>query len=41
MAGIASDRDLEMAYLFGDEGHLVYLFGEREIDSLTEPWLGF
>ncbi|KAN0078602.1 hypothetical protein V8E54_005115 [Elaphomyces granulatus] len=34
MAGVVSSHDLEIAYLFGDEGHLEYLFGDREIDSL-------
>ena len=29
-----SDSDLEIAYLFGDEGHLDYLFGDREVDIL-------
>jgi hypothetical protein len=35
MAEVASGHDLEIAYLFGDEGHLEYLFGDGEIDSLV------
>jgi hypothetical protein len=30
---MTSDHHLEMAYLFGDEGYLDYLFGDREVNS--------
>jgi hypothetical protein len=35
---MTSDHDSEMAYLFGDEGHLTYLFGDSEI-GILDQWL--
>jgi hypothetical protein len=36
-----SNHDLEMAYLFGDEGHLEYIFADMKADFLDRCFARF